>query len=169
MDPFGQVREKVRQTNLVLANLGDFKFTDATATAGTEFATKRATHRGAAFGDLDNDGRVDVLVTALDEGVELWRNVSPAPNHWLAVRTIGTKSNHDGIGARLSLTTPSGAHYSHVNTAVGYGGASDLRVHFGIGLDTAISKLEILWPSGIRQVLQQVPVDQALTLTEPAP
>jgi enediyne biosynthesis protein E4 len=168
MDPGGQFREKVRQTNLVLANLGDFKFKDATDGAGTEFATKRATHRGAAFGDLDNDGRIDVLVTALDEGIELWRNVSPAPSHWLAVRTIGTRSNRDGIGARLVLTTPSGSRHSHVNTAVGYGGASDVRVHFGLGPDTTISQLEILWPSGARQLLENVAVDQVVTVTEPA-
>ncbi len=167
MDPGGQFREKVRQTNLVLANLGDFKFADATQHAGRDFATKRATHRGAAFGDLDNDGRVDVLVTALDEGIELWRNVSPAPNHWLAVRTIGTKSNRDGIGAKLALTTPSGPRHSHVNTAVGYGGASDVRVHFGLGQDALVSRLELLWPSGIRQILENVPADQVLTVREP--
>jgi enediyne biosynthesis protein E4 len=167
MDPNGAFREKVRQTNLVLSNLGGFKFADATASACVDFETKRATHRGAAFGELDNDGRVDALVTALDEGVELWRNVSPTPNHWLAVRTIGTKSNRDGIGAKLVLTTPSGVRYSHVNTAVGYGGASDVRVHFGLGKDAAATKLEILWPSGIRQVLENVPADQVLTVKEP--
>ena len=168
MDPTGEFREKVRQTNLVMANLGGFKFTDATLQAGPDFSTRRATHRGGAFGDLDNDGRVDALVTALDEGVELWRNTSPTPNRWLTVRTIGTKSNRDGIGARLIATTASGVRHNHVNTAVGYGGASDVRVHFGLGKDETVTKLEIRWPSGIVQVLENVPTNQALEVREPA-
>ncbi len=167
MDPRGEFREKVRQTNLVMANLGNFKFADATASAGPDFSTKKGTHRGAAFGDLDNDGRVDAVVTALDEGVEVWRNVSPTPNHWLAVRTIGTRSNRDGIGAKITVTTPSGVHYGHVNTAVGYGGASDVRVHFGLGKDASVTKLEVLWPSGVRQTLENVAVDQLLQVKEP--
>jgi hypothetical protein len=168
MDPTGEFREKVRQTNLVMANLGGFKFTDATAGAGPDFSTRRATHRGGAFGDLDNDGRVDAVVTALDEGVELWRNTSPVPNRWLAVRTIGTKSNRDGIGARLVATTATGVRHNHVNTAVGYGGASDVRVHFGLGKDETVTKLEVLWPSGIVQVLENVPANQVLEVKEPA-
>ncbi len=168
MDPTGEFREKVRQTNLVMANLGGFKFTDATPQAGPDFSTRRATHRGGAFGDLDNDGRVDALVTALDEGVEVWRNTSPAPNRWLTIRTVGTKSNRDGIGARLAATTASGVRYNHVNTSVGYGGASDVRVHFGLGRDETVTKLEIRWPSGIVQVLENVPTNQALEVREPA-
>ena len=70
----------------------------------TTFARK-AVHRGAAFGDIDNDGRIDVVVTALDGALELWRNVSPAPNHWLLVKTVGTKSNRDGMGAKLKIVT----------------------------------------------------------------
>jgi hypothetical protein len=167
MDPTGEFKEKVRQTNLVLANLGNFRFADATAGAGPEFSTKRATHRGGAFGDIDNDGRIDAVVTALDEGVELWRNVSPAPNRWLTIRTVGTRSNRDGIGAEITVTTPSGVRHNHVNNAVGYSGASDLRVHFGLGKDETVTKLEVRWPSGIRQLLENVPTNQVLTLKEP--
>jgi len=168
MDPSGEFREKVRQTNLLMANLGGFKFADATQQAGPDFSTRRATHRGGAFGDLDNDGRVDALVTALDEGIELWRNTSPAPNRWLSVRTIGTKSNRDGIGTRLVATTASAVRHNHVNTAVGYGGASDVRVHFGLGKDETVTKLEVRWPSGIVQVLENVPTNQVLEVREPA-
>ncbi len=167
MDPKGEFKEKVLQTNLAMANLGNWKFADATPTAGPDFSSKRGTHRGGAFGDLDNDGRVDAIVTLLDEGVEVWRNVSPTLNHWLTIRTVGTKSNRDGIGAKLTLTTPSGVQHSHVNTAVGYGGASDVRVHFGLGKEKVASKLEILWPSGIRQVLENVTADQVLRVKEP--
>ena len=167
MDPTGEFREKVRQTNLVMANLGNFKFADATAAAGPDFSTKKGTHRGGAFGDLDNDGRVDALVTVLDEGIELWRNTSPAPNRWLAVRTVGTKSNRDGMGAEITLTTPSGVRRGHVNTSVGYGGASDVRVHFGLGKDETVTKLEVRWPSGIVQVLENVASNQVLVVKEP--
>ncbi|HXK08186.1 MAG TPA: CRTAC1 family protein [Vicinamibacteria bacterium] len=169
MDPTGEFREKVRQTNLVMVNLGGFRFTDATPGAGPDFSTRRATHRGGAFGDLDNDGRVDAVVSALDEGLELWRNVSPVPNHWLAVRTVGTKSNRDGIGAEIALTSPSGVRHSHVNTAVGYGGASDVRVHFGLGKDEKVTRLEVRWPSGARQILEDVAADRIVVVKEPAP
>ena len=167
MDPTGEFQEKVRQTNLVLANTGNFRFVDATPHAGPDFSTKRATHRGGAFGDIDNDGRVDAVVTALDAGIELWRNASPAPNRWLAVRAVGTKTNRDGIGAEITLTTASGVRHNHVNNAVGYGGASDLRVHFGLGKDETVTKLEVKWPSGARQVLENVPTNQVLTVKEP--
>ena len=168
MDPKGEFKEKVPQTNLVMANLGGFRFADATPQAGAEFSTRRETHRGGAFGDLDDDGRVDAIVTALDQGVEVWRNTSPTPNHWLAVRLVGTKSNRDGIGARLVATTASGTRHNHANTAVGYGGASDVRVHFGLGKDEVVTKLEVRWPSGIVQTLENVKADQALEVKEPA-
>jgi hypothetical protein len=168
MDPLGEFREKVRQTNLVMAGLGSFRFVDATPDAGADFSTRRAPHRGAAFGDLDGDGRVDALVTALDEGVELWRNVSPKANHWLAVRTVGTASNRDGIGARITVTTPSGTLHSHVNPAVGYGGSSDLRVHFGLGQHDQVRMLEIRWPSGQVQRLENVAANQVIVVHEPA-
>jgi hypothetical protein len=167
MDPNGEFKEKVRQTNLVMANLGQFKFADATSSAGPDFSTKKGTHRGGAFGDLDNDGRVDALVTVLDEGIELWRNTSPAPNRWLAVRTVGRKSNRDGMGAEIALSTPSGTRRGHVNTSVGYGGASDVRVHFGLGKDETVTKLEVRWPSGVVQVLENVASNQVLVVKEP--
>ena len=167
MDPQGEFREKVRQTNLVLANLGHFRFADATPTAGAEFAGKRAVHRGAAFGDLDGDGRVDAIVTALDEGVEVWRNVSPAANHWLEVRTVGSRSNRDGMGAEIAVTSASGVRHGHVTTSGGYGCASDVRVHFGLGKDEKVTKLEVRWPSGTLQVLEDVAVDRVLVVKEP--
>jgi hypothetical protein len=169
MDPTGEFRDKVAQTNLVLANLGGFRFADATAGAGPDFSAKKATHRGGAFGDLDNDGRVDAIVTALDEGVEVWRNVSPAPNHWLSIRAIGTRSSRDAVGAEVALTTPSGVRHGHVNSAVGYGGASDIRVHFGLGKDATVTRLELRWPSGTRQVLEPVAADQVLVVREAQP
>jgi enediyne biosynthesis protein E4 len=166
MDPNGSFRAQVPMTNSVFVNLKDGRFADGSADAGDAFARK-AVHRGAAFGDLDNDGRVDVVVTALDGALELWHNVSPAPHHWLLIKTVGTKSNRDGMGAKVKIVTASGAQYSHVNTAVGYGCASDRRVHFGLGADTVVKELTITWPSGKTQTLKGVKADQILTVREP--
>ena len=166
MDAGGAFRERVAMANAVLVNLRDGRFADGSAAAGEAFSRK-AVHRGAAFGDVDNDGRVDAVVTALDGALELWRNVSLAPHHWLLVRTVGTKSNRDGMGAKLKLVTTQGAQYSHVNTAVGYGGSSDRRVHFGLGGDTVVNELTITWPSGKTQTLGKVAADQILTVREP--
>ena len=123
-------------------------------------------HRGAAFGDIDGDGRVDVVVTALDGPIELWRNVSPARHHWLVVDPAGTTSNRDGSGTKIKLVASSGTQYGEVNTSVGYGCASDRRVHFGLGTDTVVRELTLSWPSGKTQTLTNVQADQILKVTE---
>jgi enediyne biosynthesis protein E4 len=168
MDAEGEFRDRVPQTSLVLANLGELRFANATGSAGADFSTKKAVHRGGAFGDIDNDGRVDAVVTDLHGPIELWRNVSPAKNHWITVRTRGTRSNRDGMGAKIKVVTAARTRHSHVNTAVGYGGASDQRVHLGLGQDDRIERLEITWPSGTVQVIEDVAVDQFLMVEEPA-
>ena len=147
-------------------NLKNGKFVDALGRGGAAFAGRKAVHRGAAFGDLDDDGRVDAVVSALEAPLEIWRNVSPAPNHWLLVRTVGTKSNRDGVGTRIRVTTASGTQTSHVNTAVGYGCASDPRVHFGLGPDAVVRELRLEWPSGVVQALRDVPADRIITVRE---
>ncbi len=147
-------------------NLGNQKFADATAEAGVALA-RRGVHRGAAFGDLDNDGRVDVVLTELDGPLRILRNVSPATNHWLLIRTIGAKSNRDGIGTRVRLVTKDGVQYNAVTTSVGYASSSDVRVHFGLGRQTLVQELEFFWPSGTHQVLKNVKIDQVLTVREP--
>ena len=127
--------------NVVLVNLKNGLFADGSGGAGEEFK-RRAIHRGAAFGDIDNDGRVDVVVTALDGPLELWQNVSPTPNHWRLDNTTGTKSSRDGMGATLEVVTASGRQYGQVNTAVGYGSASDRRVHSAARLQPALGVLQ---------------------------
>jgi hypothetical protein len=167
MDPNGTFRERVPQHNGIFVNLRNGRFADAASTAGPEFIDKKAVHRGTAFGDLDNDGRIDVVVTALDGPIEIWRNVSPTPNHWIQVLTVGTKSNRDGMGTKIKIVTDSGAQYNQANTAVGYGCASDRRVHFGLGKDTIIKEIMLTWPSGTIQKLENVKADQILTIKEP--
>ncbi|MBN2370693.1 MAG: CRTAC1 family protein [Vicinamibacteria bacterium] len=165
VDPKGDFAARASRGNTVYMNLKNGRFADVSEMAGPEFA-REAIHRGAAFADLDNDGRMDAVVTALEAPMEIWRNVSPAPNHWLLVKTIGSHGNRDGIGAKIRITTSSGMQWNHVNTAVGYGCASDHRVHFGLGRDPLVEELRIQWPSGAVQTIRDVPVDRILTIRE---
>jgi enediyne biosynthesis protein E4 len=149
-----------KQPNSLYANLGDGAFRDVSSEAG--FTLARA-HRGCAFADFDNDGRVDVVVSALGEPAELWQNVSPDPNHWLMLKLTGTRSNRDGIGAKIHL----GNQFNHVTTAVGYASSSSSIVHFGTGKLEKIERIEIRWPSGTVQILQNVETNQLLEVHEP--
>ncbi len=160
--------QPVDQYNTVFRNLGaSGKWAALTAEAGLG-ASPAARHRGCGFGDFDGDGRVDVVVTALGKDAEIWMNRSPNSGHWLDIALRGTKSNRDGIGARIKLVTKSGAQYNHMTTSVGYASSSDVPVHFGLGPDTRAETVEIHWPSGTVQTLQDVPGDRILNVTEPA-
>lgn len=156
-----------KQRNAVFANV-DGKFADVSGTAGADFKAADA-HRGCAFGDLDNDGRIDLVVSVLNSPAEVFRNVTAGANHWLIVKTVGTLSNRDGIGAKLRLESAGGVQYNHVTTSVGYAGSSDCRVHFGLGKDELVKRLEIRWPSGVQQELRDIQADQILQVVEPNP
>ena len=108
------------------------------------------------------------MVTALGQDAEIWMNRSEKSGHWLDIALQGTKSNRDGIGARIKLVTRNGAQYNHMTTSVGYASSSDGPVHFGLGTDTQADSIEIHWPSGIVQTLQNVSADQVLHVTEAA-
>jgi hypothetical protein len=153
--------------NKVLRNVGGTHFVDVSESAGASFGVPQA-HRGMAYGDLNNDGRIDVVVTVKDGRPEILLNRSPEKNHWLLVKLVGSRSNRDGLGARLKATLAGGsALYNHATTSTGLSASSDPRVHFGLGAAQRVEKLEIWWPSGIRQVLENVAADQILTVHEP--
>jgi hypothetical protein len=158
----------VAQNNTVFRNLGGMQFAALTAEAGfAQLAPSR--HRGSAMGDLDGNGRLDIVVSALSAPAEIWMNQSPGSNHWLEFKLEGTKSNRDAIGASIKIVTKSGAQYNHVSTAVGYASSSAGPVHFGLGQDASVDLVEIHWPSGVIQELKNVPGDQILKVKEPQP
>jgi len=158
---------KYPESNSIFRNLGNGKFQEVSAAAGPDFQLEAA-HRGAAFGDLDNDGRVDVVVSVLGGQVKLFHNISDTGNHWVLLKLVGTKSNRMGIGAQIHITTEDGrSQWNEVTTAVGYASSSDSRVHFGLGKNQRIKDLEIRWPSGIKQTLHDLAVDRILIIEEP--
>ena len=157
----------VEQPNTVFRNLGGMKFSALTAEAGFT-AQPPSRHRGAAVGDFNGDGRLDVVVSAIHAPAEIWINQSPGNNHWLEFKLQGTKSNRDGIGARIKLVTKSGAQYNHMSTSGGYASSSAAPVHFGLGANTSADLVEIHWPSGIVQQLKDIAGDRVVTVKEPA-
>ena len=158
----------IDQFNTVFHNPGSTgKWTALTERAGFD-AAPSARHRGCSFGDLDGDGRVDIVATALAADAEVWMNRSEKSGHWLEVALRGTKSNRDGIGARIQVISKTGTQYNHMTTSVGYASSSDGPVHFGLGADTRADTVEIRWPSGIVQTLRDVPADRILKVTEAA-
>ncbi len=143
------------------------RFEDVSALSGDPFRTLQAA-RGAAFGDLDNDGQMDIVVSCLDGKPMVLRNQG-SPNHWLTINTVGSVSNRDGIGARLHLVSESGAsQYATVSPGGSYFSSSDKRVHFGLGAEKTARSLEIEWPSGIVQRIANPSIDRILTVREPS-
>jgi enediyne biosynthesis protein E4 len=156
------------EPNAVFRNLGNGKFRDVSAEAGADFQ-QAAPHRGAAFGDMDNDGRIDAVVTVLNGSVKYFHNTTTNRNHWILLKLVGSGSNRMAIGAKIRVTAEDHSRqYNHVSTACGYAGACDSRVHFGLGATKTIREIDIEWPSRIHQVLHDVPGDQILAIREPA-
>ena len=169
MDNIEEVSRHFRfaEPNSVFRNLGNAQFADVSATAGPDF-TQPAPYRGLAYGDLDNDGRMDVVVTALGGAVRVLRNVTENHNHWVLLNLVGTKSNRMGLGTQIRVTTDDGRKlYNEATTSTGYAASSDPRVHFGLGASRVIREIEIRWPSGTRQLLRDVNADRVLEVKEP--
>jgi hypothetical protein len=157
-----------RQHDTMFENIDGKEFRDVSALMGADF-NRLGFQRGSAFVDLNNDGFPDLVVTSLGEKPRILMNSADNGNHWLLVNTVGRRSNRDGIGASLKLTTGSGRTlYDHVTTSDGFMSSSDKRVHFGLGAEKVVSLLEIRWPSGEVQQLKKVKADQILTVKEPA-
>jgi hypothetical protein len=161
---FPQLRYK--EPMLLARNTGK-GFVDVSSKSGAVFQ-QAWVGRGMAVGDLDNDGRIDAVVTTNDGPAYVLRNETSTANHWLTLSLVGHRSNRDAIGAEIHLTTSAGTQLLTVSTAGSYLSSNDKRAHFGLGKDTVASKIEIHWPSGIVQTLSNVKADRILQVDEPA-
>jgi len=149
----------------IFRNEGSLTFEDVSSKAGASFQVP-APHRGAAFGDLNNDGKIDAVVSVLNGRPEIWMNRSQTANYWIILKLVGVKSNRDGLGTKIKITTSLGTQYNHATTTGSYNSSSDKRVHFGLGSAAVVDTIELTWPSGIKQVLKNVQADQIVTVTE---
>jgi len=153
------------QRNLLLGNDGYGNFEDVGADVGSGFAIEKVS-RGLAVGDLDNDGDIDILIANNGQAPDLLRNEGPNTNNSLLIRTIGSESNRDGIGARLRLSVGEQILVREVKAGSSYLSQNDLRVHFGLGVARQADWLEIAWPSGQVDVFDDVEANQILTIRE---
>ena len=155
------------EPNAIFRNLGNMTFEDVSSQAGPALQVKEP-YRGAVIGDLFNDGHIDIIVTVLNGKAKILRNVTAGSNNWVAFQLVGTKSNSMGIGAQIKITTADGkSQYDIVSTSGGYGASRDPRAHFGLGQFKTVKQVEIRWPSGVHQILRDVPSNQIRRVEEP--
>jgi hypothetical protein len=152
------------QRNLLFRNVASRRFADVSLKAGPGFAIEKVS-RGLAAGDIDNDGDLDLLVTNNGQTADLLRNDSTTGSA-LTVRLIGKESNRDGVGARLSLTSGARTQIREVKAGSSYLGQNDLRQHFGLGAATHADRLQVRWPNGRRDTIEDVPANQIITIRE---
>ena len=153
------------QRNLLFRNVGRRQFADVTRSAGPGFALEKVS-RGLVSGDIDNDGDLDLLVTNNGQTADLLRNEGGSGNNALLVRTIGTESNRDGVGAVLRLTAGARTQIREVKAGSSYLGQNDARQHFGLGKVTRVDRLEVRWPSGRTELLKDLQANQIITIRE---
>jgi hypothetical protein len=161
---FPQLR--YREPMLLARNIGG-KFVDISRSAGAVFQQPWVA-RGLAIGDIDNDGKLDAVVTTNDGPAYVFRNETSTQNHWLSLKLLGHKSNRDAIGAEIKIVTRKGPQFATVTTAGSYLSSGDKRVHFGLGTESTVKTVSIRWPSGVRETLDNVRGDQILEVEEPA-
>jgi len=157
---------RYREPMLLARNTG-VGFLDVSAESGAVFQ-KAWVARGLAIGDLDNDGRVDAVVSTNDGPTYLLHNETLTENHWILLKLVGHQSNRDGIGAEVKATTMSGTQFAIVTATSSYLSASDKRVHFGLGKDNVVQQIQVRWPSGVVQTLKDIRANQLLQIDEPS-
>jgi hypothetical protein len=156
---------KYRQRKLVFLNQRNGTFADVSGSVGSAVAVPQAS-RGAAFGDLDNDGRVDVVVENIDGLPMILHNEGPSSNHWVTFKLIGTRSNQLGLGAKVRVVAGSVSQVDEVRSGGSYLSQNDLRLHFGLGSADRVDTVEIRWPSGSTQTLQSLRSDRFYVVKE---
>jgi hypothetical protein len=150
---------------ILYRNLRNGKFQDISQNAGPAFAELHSA-RGAAFGDLDNDGMIEIAVNNQNEAPSLWKQTTAPPENWLALKLTGTRSNRSAIGARVKLMAGGRAQYGEVRSGGSYLSQNDLRLHFGLGEARIVDSIEIFWPGGKRQSLEKQAVNRILNIRE---
>lgn len=160
-----QPRIQYREPPLLFRNLGKGKFASSASAVGHDFGRPMVA-RGAAYGDLDNDGDLDVVFTTNNGPAFVFRNDGGNANHWLRVKTVGTKSNRDGLGTVVRVASAGGRQWATVHTGSSYCSQSEIAPTFGLGPDKVVQTLELEWPSGTRQRFTNVPANQVVTVDE---
>jgi hypothetical protein len=156
----------IPQEHTLFRGIGNGKFADVSREAGPVLS-ERTTARGACFADYENNGKVDAFVVNLGARGTLVRNVSTNTGHWVEVKLKGTKSNRDGIGAKVEVFAAGKRWTAERVAGSGYLSQDDGRLHFGLGAAATIDKLLVHWPSGREQTLEKLSVDRVLTVEEP--
>jgi len=161
----GALKHLYGHEDQLFENLGDGKFTDISNNLGAYFQEEYV-GRGACLGDYDNDGDYDIYIANLNSRGMFLRNNKGNQNNWLTLRLIGTTSNRDGIGARIKINSGGKVQTAQKKSTSGYLSQSDHRVHFGLAKDETVEKVEIKWPSGKVQILENIKANQIITITE---
>jgi len=162
----GELKHLYGHEDQLLENLGNEKFADVSLQLG-EYFHREYVGRGTCVGDYDNDGDLDVLISNLNDQCRFLRNNKGNRNNWLLIRLVGTTSNRDGIGARLKISHGGQIQAAQKKSTTGYLSQNDPRIHFGLGQDDIVENLEIIWPSGKRQILENIKANQILEIREP--
>ena len=150
---------------ILYQNLGNGKFSDVTKEAGPAFSELHSA-RGAAFGDIDNDGTLEVAINNQNEAPSLFKQAHKAAGHWLILKLEGTKANRSAIGARVKVVTGEHAQWEEVRSGGSYLSQNDLRLHFGLGTAAKVDTIEIAWPGGAKQRLENVAADRVLAIKQ---
>jgi hypothetical protein len=158
---------KYAEPKLMFRNTGHGVFENVSDQLGADFVLPRVS-RGAAIGDFDNDGDLDILVNNCGQAPQLLRNDGGNGNHWVEILLIGTRSNRDAVGARVSLTAGDLRLSDQRKGGMSYQSAHDPRLHFGLGQQTKVDSIEILWPSGTATKLANVNCDRIIAVQEGA-
>jgi enediyne biosynthesis protein E4 len=161
----GELKHLYGQEDQVFENTGDGKFVDVSTEMGAYFQ-EELVGRGACFGDYDNDGDIDVYIVNLNDHGALLRNNKGNLNNWIALQLIGETSNRDGVGARVMVSAGGLTQVTQKKSSSGYLSQNDPRLYFGLGDRELVDTIEVKWPSGNIQLLENVKAGQLLTLKE---